>query len=261
MEIQKLHNEGRLQRLLGIPAGTVELSDYVQNYRSPLMSHTKNGDLDAQADDVSDRANKRRKSDSALGAILVDDEDDGDDGEDFQVDDSDMEMEMEGEEEFADEFEEEDDEIFPVEIPLPGINGQALSTKRNQSVSEDEIDLDEEGLLNDIIEVMDDSEDESRYAAVGRAIPRRKPTNGKAETAGFSDSEDERSSSSGIQAISPPPPKRSLENQSNDEKATRGMKRKEREAYWAAKGKLDKEEDIEDDEIDGNADFVSFGEL
>lgn len=252
--------------MLNIPPGA-NPENHVRHYRPPHVIGVKrrfsstapsrgaaNGDVPSP--------NKRRRGSPRVGAILVDDEDEMEDGE--YAGESDVD-ELDEEEEDEDSHDDEDDEEGEIVEVFP--NGRPVSQGRFESVSHDE-DADEDHARpapTSAVEVDGDS----RYA-LGSSRPngpggskrrRAVPEPGEIIEIGSSDSDSD--GDSDVVAIERPGTAVTRTGVSGGpsgvKKMGAKMGAKQRRDFWAAKGRVERgNDDDDDDALEGGADFVGL---
>lgn len=241
--LQKLHDEGRLQRMLDIPLDA-NPADYVVNYRSPPRIGEKraagdasnnNGNRDAE---VGPSPSKRtRRGSPMIQAIVVDDDevdeaDMADSSDEYDVDEEDL---VNGDDQnYDDDGDDDENDSGIVEIFPNGVGGVGRSA--NESVSP----ISANGHQSHQKEAEVEEED-SRYAlGTPRKVANGKKGNGKPAKTSESDADESEDS---IVALDELP----ASQQSGRSTGSR-MGSAARRAFWAAKGAKD-DEDAEDGEI------------
>ena len=230
-ELQKLHDEGRLQRMLHIPTG-VESSTYFAKHDIPTrpgLKHPADQDLAPSRPDI-----KRQRMNPGINAIIV---------EDHEITDG------------LDSSSAEEGEIVEV---FPNDRGSYRSD-RIGTVSEDDVE-------EHIMDLDDDEEEESRYALGSREGRGETERNGAGSGSGSSsgsDSEaksdsnhldsdsDSKSDSGSVIAIQQP------EGAAAAKHANGKTPAQTRREFWAAKGRRA----VTGRDADGSADRADYVDL
>nr|XP_031863646.1 uncharacterized protein CI109_000898 [Kwoniella shandongensis]KAA5530718.1 hypothetical protein CI109_000898 [Kwoniella shandongensis] len=277
-ELERLHAEGKLQRLLGIPLG-VDPKDHVTNYRAPPdlflskerpASEPKSSRADGPASSPRRDTRSRGGRGGGVQAIIVDDDEleDDDDSDDSMSDSDSDDLYHPDEESYMNDIslvesgDEEGEivEVFPngrgrSNLSVATSNGSALAA-RIAATRRSDGDVSE-----DSIEILEEPPEESRYAFASKT--KTKKPNTKTTTNGLTKAamEDEEISldDSDLDILTSDDEEekttktRSVSGTSNDDKDGR-LTGKERRAFWAAKAGLAGGRD----DFDDDADFVGL---
>ena len=163
--LKKLHEEGRLQRMLGIPPKTTDVHPFLTHYAQTSSSTSMKRPSDMP---TPHGQSKRQKSDE-VGAIVVDDDEVDQSDSDSESDEQDMDL--------------EDDP--PVVEHFPNGKGGVKRVEKNRfnSVSEDEE-------IVDFIESKEEEESETRYGMKRKPIKPIRPLQSVDVQGSASDSDD-----------------------------------------------------------------------
>lgn len=216
--LKKLHEEGRLQRMLGIPPKTEDVHPFLTHYAQTSGTTSSKRPVDVPG--PSGSVSKKRRSDGPMGAIMVNDDEVDELDSDSESDEQDMQLDGESEDDGDDSGEEEGEivESFP-----NGTNGIGSAPRRSRymSVSEDD------EVLEQFAREFDPNHEEEEETETRYGINKTKTKKSQRPNAGprengsgsVSDSDDS------IVALDAPP--------RSQTKPT--VTRQDRRAFWAAK--------------------------